>query len=82
MKLYQHVREDLFLNYSVCRIIYSKSDPATRLFAITPLALIMLTKLFGYALLTFMALATIYYTLHMVCLIDDACFAHNYGVKL
>jgi len=82
MKLYQHVREDLFLNYSVCRIIYTKTDPATRLLAITPLAFVMLIKVFGYALLTFMALATIYYTLHIACLLDDTCFALNYEVKL
>ena len=34
----------------------------------------------GYILASILTLVYIYYLLHMVCLINDACFIQNYGV--
>ena len=82
MSLYQLVREDLYNN--IIRLSHNiyNGTPGNPLFDVTPLAFIILTKVFLYILLTAFTLVTIYYTLHMVCLIDDACFAQNYGVKI
>jgi len=82
MSLNQLLREDLYNN--IIRLSHNiyNGTPGNPLFDVTPLAFIILTKVFLYILLTAFTLVTIYYTLHMVCLIDDACFAQNYGVKI
>ena len=46
----------------------------------SPLALVKALRVAGYILASIFTLVYIYYLLHIVCLIDDACFALNYGV--
>ena len=46
----------------------------------SPLALVKALRVVGYILASIFTLVYIYYLLHIVCLIDDACFALNYGV--
>lgn len=46
----------------------------------SPLALVKALRVVGYILASIFAMVYIYYLLHIVCLIDDACFALNYGV--
>ncbi len=82
MSIYQHFREDLFINIYNCRIIYNRADPQTIHNQLSPLALVILTKILSYILLTVFTMATIYYALHFACLLDDACFALNYEVKI
>ena len=82
MQIYQLVREDLFNNIlRLSHNIYS-DRPRNLTFELTPLAFVIITKLLFYALLTVVALFSIYYTFHFACLLDNACFAQNYGVKL
>ncbi len=45
-----------------------------------PLAFIKVLRVLGYILASIFTMVYIYYLLHLVCLIDDACFALNYGV--
>jgi len=46
----------------------------------SPLAFVKALRVVGYILASIFTLVYIYYLLHIVCLIDDACFALNYGV--
>ena len=46
----------------------------------SPLAFVKALRVVGYILASIFAMVYIYYLLHVVCLIDDACFALNYGV--
>ena len=82
MTLNQLLREDLVNN--IIRLSHNiyHVRPGNSLLLITPLAFVILTKVILYILLTVITLATIYYTFHIACLIDDACFAVNYGVKI
>jgi len=82
MSLNQLLREDLLDNIKgLSHNIYHVS-PGNLSFWLNPLAFVILTKVILYILLTVITLATIYYTFHIACLIDDACFAVNYGVKI
>ncbi len=45
-----------------------------------PLAFIKVFRVLGYILASIFTMVYIYYLLHLVCLVDDACFALNYGV--
>jgi len=58
------------------------TDPETPVFEYALLGFVIITKLLFYVLLTSVALFTIYYTFHVACLIEDACFVLNYGVNL
>ena len=46
----------------------------------SPLAFVKALRVVGYILASIFAMVYIYYLLHLVCLIDDACFTQNYGV--
>lgn len=46
----------------------------------SPLAFVKALRVVAYILASIFAMVYIYYLLHVVCLIDDACFALNYGV--
>ena len=46
----------------------------------SPLAFVKALRVVGYILASIFAMVYIYYLLHVVCLIDNACFALNYGV--
>ena len=82
MSLNQLLREDLFDNIiRLSHNIYNVT-PGNPHFWINPLALVILTKIILYIFLTVFTLATIYYSFHFACLIDDACFALNYEVKV
>ena len=43
-------------------------------------AFVSILMVLGTILASIFALVYIYYLLHFVCLIDDACFTQNYGV--
>jgi len=80
MQIYQHFREDLYNNIiSLSHNIYHDT-PTNRPFGLIPLAFVILTKVIFYILLTVFALAVIYYTFHIACLVDDVCFSQNYEV--
>ncbi len=82
MSLNQLLREDLLDNIMrMSHNIYHVS-PGNLSFWLNPLAFVILTKVILYILLTVIALATIYYSFHFACLLDDACFALNYEVKI
>ena len=82
MSLNQLLREDLYDNIiRLSHNIYNVT-PGNPHFWINPLALVILTKIILYIFLTVFTLATIYYSFHFACLIDDACFALNYEVKV
>ncbi len=80
MTLNQLLREDLVNN--IIRLSHNiyHDTPTNRLFRLTSLAFVILTKVIFYILLTVFALAVIYYTFHIACLVDDVCFAQNYEV--
>ena len=82
MTLNQLLREDLLDNIMrMSHNIYHVS-PGNLSFWFNPLAFVILTKVILYILLTVIALASIYYSFHFACLLDDACFALNYEVKI
>ena len=66
-------------NNSLSYNIYHVRDTISQFLHNHP-AFVSTLMVLGTILASIFALVYIYYLLHFVCLIDDACFTQNYGV--